>query len=740
MDHWRRWMLGGLALLVVAFPLVIWGTILAVGTCRNDIVNWSAPGSLARENFDAFRQRFGENDLLFVSWPGCHLDDQRLTALQRELESPRYDPYFRHILSGRNAHEILTDDSDFTAAQASARLHGVIVGGDNKSTGISLSLTKDASGDRGGALLQLGKALTAAGVDPDEARIAGPAHDIYALDMEGLWSPLRAVPFIMLLSFTLTWVFTARFDLAAAISVLSWFAGLFTMTAVYVIGVPLNAVVWTLPTLVMLLTVSASLHFLAYYREALRRNSDEATALLAFRLAAKPTMYCALTTSAGLFSLLLSDTEPVRQFGCFGGAAVLVSCAIVLCCLPAWLLLRPLPVSTANRSPVIPTGCWTVLAQFTQRRRGWIFLASGLTVLGLGYSVPQLRTSVNIRQLFPASSNVIQDTQWIEDRVCQLSSIELVLLFESPDAKNDLQRLRLLQYLSAQFRQHQHIEGAFSAATFAPPLPRFSSNLRGIVARRIAVGKVRRLKDELPELGLLATNGREEAWRLSARVSNLAEIDYENILLDLQGKANAIFTHDGECVLPGERFSLICTGRVPVFTSVERQFLRDLRTTYATAFAVISVVVLIVMRSASACFLATIPNLFPAVTVLGATALLGYPLDVASLMTASVALGIAVDDTLHFMLWWRKKIHAGFSPREAVVDAMEHCGAAMTQTSVVCGVSVALYALCGFLPTVRFGLLLSAMMFAALMGDLFLLPALLSTRLAKRIANATPRL
>ena len=107
-------------------------------------------------------------------------------------------------------------------------------------------------------------------------------------------------------------------------------------------------------------------------------------------------------------------------------------------------------------------------------------------------------------------------------------------------------------------------------------------------------------------------------------------------------------------------------------------------------------------------------------------------------MTASIALGIAVADTRYFMLWWkdshaaektdRDKADGSRKDDDPIEQAMRYSGTAMMQTSFILGISIVLYAFCGFLPTVRFGLLLCGMMLAALIGDLILLPALLATQ------------
>jgi len=105
-------------------------------------------------------------------------------------------------------------------------------------------------------------------------------------------------------------------------------------------------------------------------------------------------------------------------------------------------------------------------------------------------------------------------------------------------------------------------------------------------------------------------------------------------------------------------------------------------------------------------------------------------------------LGIAVDDTLHFMLWWKESLAGNATDEIAIERAMRYSGTAMVQTSFILGLSIVLYAFCGFLPTVRFGLLLCGMMLVALIGDLILLPALLATQSKPRViandGNAIP--
>ena len=96
------------------------------------------------------------------------------------------------------------------------------------------------------------------------------------------------------------------------------------------------------------------------------------------------------------------------------------------------------------------------------------------------------------------------------------------------------------------------------------------------------------------------------------------------------------------------------------------------------------------------------------------------------MMTASVAMGVAVDDTIHFLSWFRVHLDEGMSRVEAVIQSYRRVGPAMTQTTIVGGLGLFVFALSTFTPTQRFGTLMLVMLAAALAGDLILLPALLA--------------
>ena len=191
----------------------------------------------------------------------------------------------------------------------------------------------------------------------------------------------------------------------------------------------------------------------------------------------------------------------------------------------------------------------------------------------------------------------------------------------------------------------------------------------------------------------------------------------------------------------------IYTGVVPVIYKAQRTLLTSLTESIAMAFVLIGIVMVVLLnpgRTASTLLKPTnitsgllagavsmIPNVFPVLLVFGVLCHLGVRIDIGTMMVASVAMGVAVDDTIHFLTWFRNHLDEGMSRTDAVIETYRRVGPAMTQTTIVGGLGLFVFALSTFTPTQRFGVMMLVMLSAALLGDLILLPALLAGPLGK---------
>ena len=185
------------------------------------------------------------------------------------------------------------------------------------------------------------------------------------------------------------------------------------------------------------------------------------------------------------------------------------------------------------------------------------------------------------------------------------------------------------------------------------------------------------------------------------------------------------------------------SGIVPIVYKAQRSLLKSLIDSICLAFVMIAFVMMLLLRDWKQRFslknslnvtggmVSMLPNIFPVVLIFGLMGHLGREVDIGSMMTASVAMGVAVDDTIHFLNWFRKGLRDGMDRVGAVQLAYKRCGAAMTQTTLIGGLGLSVFGLSTFTPTQGFGILMLFLLVAALLGDLIFLPAILVGPLGK---------
>ena len=173
-------------------------------------------------------------------------------------------------------------------------------------------------------------------------------------------------------------------------------------------------------------------------------------------------------------------------------------------------------------------------------------------------------------------------------------------------------------------------------------------------------------------------------------------------------------------------FSAKYTGMVPLVYKTQHELINGLTSSLIMAFFLIMIVFIFLLRSVPAGFIAMIPNIFPVVVVFGFMSWIGVLVDVGTMMTASVALGVAVDDTMHYLTWFSDGIGRGMTPKEAALNAYKRCATAMTQSTLIAGLGLFSFAFSTFVPTQRFGVMMLAILATAEFGDLIFLPALLT--------------
>jgi len=138
-----------------------------------------------------------------------------------------------------------------------------------------------------------------------------------------------------------------------------------------------------------------------------------------------------------------------------------------------------------------------------------------------------------------------------------------------------------------------------------------------------------------------------------------------------------------------------------------------------------------VSRGIVAGLVAMIPNVLPVLVVFGGLSWIGMPIDIGSMMAASIALGVAVDDTIHFLTWYRISLNRNRDRHSAILDAYHHCATPTMQATCINGLGLSVFTISTFAPTKQFGFLMLIILFAGAIAELLLLPAILAGPLGR---------
>lgn len=699
------------------------------------VTDWLPQGRPARAAYDRFVDQFGTDDYVILSWPGCTLANPLVIELADALRAAAAESgLIDSVTSGPELLDELTSPPlRMTREEALGRLEGVFVGPDQQTTCLSIRTT-GSSADRHRAFeLICRKAHTIAGLRRSDLRIAGSTYEAVVLNE----ASRRTVQYFAIpagvVSLGIAGLFLRQVRMTLAIFTVSAFSQLMAIGVLEATLGRMNVLLIVMPTLVYVLAMSGAVHLVNYCLEASRERGLLRGVPAGMRAGRTPCVLATVTTAIGLVSLWTSRIQPVREFGLSAAVCLLLSLGAVFLLLPAVLLWRI--DETGDSSRLRPsrftrqvTSRLSAIAGGVVRHSGWIAASSLAVVIMSSAGLSRLRSVVDFDRMFPADSEVVRNFVWLEEHLGPLAPIELLVDIPAECPLNDLERVELVGEIERAVGRLPHVIGTLSAATFLPPRPQ-EFGLGDVIERRL---RLRQVAEHLPrfvEDDLLARSGQGQRWRITFRLPAQGEWDYREIARAAAGTARNVV--EG---LPGERgagIRIAATGMLPVTDETNEQLFEDLARSYLTAFGLICPLMMLILRGILAGLVAMIPNVTPTLVVFGLMGWLDLPVDIGTVLCASVALGIAVDDTVHFLTWFRRGLAEGLGRRAAVRFAFDQCAVAMVQTTLICGSGMLVFGLSEFAPASRFAVMLAVLLVVALQGDLVLLPALLSSPLGR---------
>jgi hydrophobe/amphiphile efflux-3 (HAE3) family protein len=556
--------------------------------------------------------------------------------------------------------------------------------------------------------------------------ITGTPH-LKVVQIRMLLSDLRRnLPLILLVGMVvLAFSFrTARGVLLPAITVVV--SLLWTMAIAAWIGRPLNLVTVLVPPLLMILGLAYSVHVVSEYYETLREESGEARRVtaLAVHKVWLPVVLTGLTTAAAFLALVLSPMRPIREFGLLSLVGILITVVASLTVTPAMLAVWGRPrrrMGIAEPGGDLFARFAARVAEFDLRRRTHIFAAfAGITLLALG-AATQLRIGTQHIEYFREDAPARLDFEAVNERLQGANSFNVVIEASYRDAFKEPANLRAIEELQRWLEAQPEIGGSTSVVDYLKLINRgFHDN----DPAHLAIPESRRM---IGQLFFFGANDEIESfvdskYQIANVITRAAVVDSDSIVA-LSERIEARLAE-----LP-EHLHGTVTGNPILISRMLDAIARGQATSLGGAVLLIYVILSLLFLSARIGAIALIPNVLPIVVYFGALGVTGILLSPATSLIAPMALGVAIDDTIHYFARFNHDAKHFADERLGTISALRTVGRPVTYTSIAICLGFLVLCTSELKNQVEVGALGAFTLGFAWLVDFTLTPALCSGRL-----------
>ena len=494
-----------------------------------------------------------------------------------------------------------------------------------------------------------------------------------------------------------------------------------TMGLFYLFDMTLNNVTSIVPPVVMALALCDTVHIFSHLDgdllERLGSKKKTLTHLLKNLLA--PCFLTTLTTAVGFASLMVSDIPPIKDFARIASIGMIFEFLFSFSLLPALLLIfgkkKNLFVRAGN-SGIYPI-LIKIISLVTSRHK-LILLVGLLSVVFSLWAISLVKVETNLLHYFKPGTPVRMDTAFVEEHLSGINTLDISLLSNSENSFKSPEALRLIEKVQAFINTLDGVDKTMSFVDFIKDMNASFHNERPeyyiipdsheLIAQYLLMYD----SDDIDDF----VNDTYDRSRIAVRVAVHSTLQQKQILSKIQSFLGTL--DQGE-------MDIQVTGRIVQDVNTINAIVKGQVVSLGLATGVIAVIMLFVFRSIKLGLLSLLPNLFPIVINFGIMGVFGVALNEATALIAAVSLGIAVDDTIHFLIQYQRNKKNGVGMLENIEDVIKRKGTAILLSSLILSIGFGVMAFSRFVPTMHFGILSAVIMLSAVVADLLLLPAML---------------
>ncbi len=539
------------------------------------------------------------------------------------------------------------------------------------------------------------------------------------------------VPIIIVLIMIFILIIFRRLTLALLcqvnlVVILLWGVGFFVFS-----GEKFNIITNAMGAILLAIAIADSVHILSHFKETARKTDLAIVPAIrhTIRQVWFPCLFTSLTTGAGFISFYTSDIRPVAMLGLFTAISVVFAFFLSVTALPALMILiqnflSQTIYSFRNEKKADPganafSRALIFCARIATGHKTTLFILFILILTISAAGIVRIKFETNTFHYLPDTNRIKSDLLVIEKNFGGTIPFVVVIRSENDRDFSDPEAAKRIEKFQETFlNQNDGITSVFSIVEYIKEFNQAFNNNDPAFFRipdsHTDIADAFELGD--PEvLDRILSIDHKETCVIFNTIWDSNESGYR-LHADVTDYLENTFSPD---------FSFHITGLSSLYLTMDKHLQESQIKSFFIAFTIIFLMMIIVCRNFLLAVLSMVPNLFPIVLTLGLMGWLGIPLDVATTMIASVTIGIAVDDTIHFVSWLRRNSALHANPADAIIQTFTDVGKPIAITTFLLFSGFLVLVLGSIIPTQMFGLLTAFSMVFAMIGDFFVLPPLI---------------
>ncbi len=501
-----------------------------------------------------------------------------------------------------------------------------------------------------------------------------------------------------------------------------------TISLMAIFGTPIKMPTQILPSFILAVSVGYSVHILAIFYHHYRKNRNKEGAIIySLGHSGLAIVMTSLTTAGGLLSFSTADIAPIVDLGIYGAGGVLLAMVYTIILLPALLAIMPIKERSGEKDDADNTLISKTLTKVGEISTGHPVKIIVISAIIIGVSIfyiSKINFAHDVLRWFPEDNSIRVATEKIDAELKGTTNVEIVIDTGKENGLYDPGLLKRIEKSSKFFEKYDDgkifVGKAWSITTILKESNQaLNENRKGfyripdnknLIAQELLLFE-NSGSDDMEDF----TDSQLSKARLILKLPFVDAVKYQDFMAAAEDHFNKNY--------PDEKITITGMGAILVQTLLNT--ITTMAKSYIYALIVITVLMIILIGRIKIGFLSMIPNLTPILITLGFVGFMNIPMSLFTMLVGNIAIGLAVDDTIHFMHNFRRYFEQTGDAKFAIMETLQTAGRAMFVTTCVLSIGFFIFMFAEMNNIIQFGFLTGMTIVLALLADYFLCPALM---------------